>query len=398
MESQKLSVAQAFSEQKNRWFAGNPVAIEELIDIVDSSEQKEGLLLDLIYSEVLLREELGQAPEPDEYQSRFPEVQNEISRQFQVHRAIEESGFDESEFPSPASETLSKPDIPGFEILELLGRGATGVAWKARDLQLGRDVAIKIVGNMANKADAQFQREVEAVATLTHPTIVPVYQVGINGNTQFLVMAFVDGSSLASMLYGGPLAPKKAVEMMLEIAKAIQYAHGKGVIHRDLKPANILLNEDNQPFVCDFGLARKIGSEYTIQSSGQVVGTPAYMPPEQAMGGKSDELSDLYALGVVLYEMLSGHSPFRSATPLESLHRVINGQAVSLRQLDSSLPKDLETICQKCMEKSPEARYQSVAELGSELNRYLEGEPIQARPMMLCRLRLSHWIFLTPGR
>ena len=383
MSTQKLTFSQALEQQKSSWMAGNPVPIEELLGFIgDSDGEAEDLLMDLIYNEVLVRESIGEQPSVSDYQSRFPKVQHQISRQFQVHNAIEKSsvaGSPDENKPSPA---ITKPEIPGFEVVELIGHGGSGIAWRARDLTLGREVAIKVVGNIVSvdrSSQAHFRHEAESVAALNHSAIVPIYQVGDFKDAPYLVMAFIDGCSLAERLQSGPLPPEQAVSLMSMIANAVHYAHEQGIIHRDLKPGNILLDKSDQPFVCDFGLARKLDSEQTLQTTGQVIGTPAYMPPEQARGYKADELSDLYSLGVVLYEMLSGHSPFQSTSSWHSIHRVINHDAVPLRQLDSTIPKDLETICHKCMEKSGTARYQTVAEFESELERFLAGQPIVAR-------------------
>jgi tetratricopeptide (TPR) repeat protein len=228
----------------------------------------------------------------------------------------------------------------------------------------------------------QLLSEAEAAASLLHPAIVKIYQVGEAAGTPFLVMEFIQGGSLAERLNEGPLPIDQAVAVVRSTAEAIHYAHGKGLVHRDLKPGNILLDPSGSPHVCDFGLAKRLDSKQT-QHTTDVVGTPAYMPPEQARGLSADKRSDIYSLGATLYETLSGRSPFQAATPWETLNQVLLTDPVPLRQLNPTIPKDLETICAKCLEKDLARRFATAQEVADELDRFIAGQPIHSRPVSL---------------
>jgi serine/threonine protein kinase len=216
-----------------------------------------------------------------------------------------------------------------------------------------------------------------------------------NSGAPFIVMEFIHGGSLAERLQKGPLPVKEAVEMARQVADAIASAHEKSLVHRDLKPGNILLDHDKTPRVCDFGLARRLNTDETLHLTGDIVGTPAYMPPEQARGEHVDVRADVYALGAVLYETLTGRPPFQAATPWEILHQVLTTDVVPLRQLNPGLPRDLETICAKCLEKNAGKRYSSAQEVQGELTRFQRGEPIQARPIGRAA-RFLKWVRRNP--
>ncbi|MBT6156910.1 MAG: protein kinase [Planctomycetaceae bacterium] len=273
-----------------------------------------------------------------------------------------------------------------YELLDEIARGGMGVVYKARQVRLNRTVALKMIlaGQFAGEADVQrFQTEAEAAAQLDHPGIVPVFEVGEFEGHHFFSMGLVEGDSLAARIADSPLPPKEAAELVRQIADAIQYAHDKGVIHRDLKPANILLDREGHPKITDFGLAKKIGGDSNLTATGQVMGTPSYMPPEQASGriDQVNEAADIYSLGAVLYATLSGRPPFQADNPLDTLMQVLEREPVSPRTLSPKVPLDLETICLKCLEKDRRRRYRSARELAGELQRFLDGKAILARPI-----------------
>lgn len=308
------------------------------------------------------------------------------------------------------------PQIPGFHMQEELGRGGMGVVYLARQLRLNRLVAVKMIKG-AEQANAdtrmRFLAEAEAIAKLHHPGVVQVYEFGTYEDNPFFAMEYVSGGSLDKKLAGNPLPPREAAAFVEKLARAMQSAHDEGIIHRDLKPANILLSSETAAFgspskatrnkavtstqnetinsdhlslhsvspkITDFGLVKNIGSDMT--ATGAILGTPSYMAPEQADGKKTvGPPVDIYALGAILYECLTGRPPFKAATPLETLMQVINEEPVSVRQLQPKTPIDLETICQKCLQKEPAKRYASAADLAEDLGRFLRNEPISARPV-----------------
>jgi eukaryotic-like serine/threonine-protein kinase len=273
-----------------------------------------------------------------------------------------------------------------YEIIREIARGGMGVVFQARQVSLNRPVALKMIlaGQLANETDVKrFYTEAEAAANLDHPGIVPVYEVGQHDAQHYFSMGFVEGQSLAQRLADGPLPPREAAALLVKVAEAIEYAHRRGVIHRDLKPGNILLDRNGNPRVTDFGLAKKLQGDSGLSGSGQIIGTPSYMPPEQA-GGRRGEVgpaADVYALGAMLYALVTGRPPFQAATPMDTVLMVVSEEPVPPRRLNAAIPRDLETIDLKCLEKEPGKRYASAAALGDDLRRYLGGEPIVARPV-----------------
>ena len=255
-----------------------------------------------------------------------------------------------------------------YELLEEVARGGMGVVYKARQSSLNRIVALKLIlaRQMADAKEIErFHVEAEAAAQLDHPGIVPIYEVGEHDDQHYLSMAYVDGGSLAEKLLEGPLPPREAAHYVKRIAEAIAYAHERGVIHRDLKPGNVLLDVNGDPKVTDFGLAKRVGGDSELTATGQVLGTPAYMSPEQAAGRthEVDTGSDVYALGAILYALLVGRPPHQAANSVDTLLQVIEQDPVSPRRLNASIPKDIDSVCLKCLEKKPSSRYASAAEL-----------------------------------
>jgi WD40 repeat protein/serine/threonine protein kinase len=288
--------------------------------------------------------------------------------------------------PAASSPAAEAPAVAGYDILGLLGRGGMGVVYQARHLGLNRLVALKMVlaGVHADAGQlARFRGEAEAVARLQHPHIVQIYEVGEQDGRPFLALEYLSGGSLAEKLAGTPQPPRAAAELVETLARAVQAAHDKGVIHRDLKPANVLLTEDGTPKIADFGLAKRLDAEAGQTQSGAVLGTPSYMAPEQAAGkGKAvGPAADVYALGAILYELLTGRPPFKGATPLETLQQVVAEEPVPPRRLSPQVPPDLETVCLKCLHKEPHRRYPSAVELAEDLRRFLEDRPTLARPV-----------------
>jgi serine/threonine protein kinase len=289
------------------------------------------------------------------------------------------------------SETLVQadpawPKIPGYHILAEIGRGGMGIVYKARHLPLKRLVAIKMVlsGTQAATDDlARFRAEAEAVARLHHPNIVQIYEIGTHEGRPFFALEFVEGGTLSQQLKGNPQSPRQAAVLVETLARAMQAAHEGGIVHRDLKPGNVLMMKDGAPKVADFGLAKQLDADQAQTRTGAIMGTPAYMAPEQASGKIKElgPLSDVYALGVILYEMLTGGPPFKGETTWHTLEQVRTLEPVPPRRLQPKVPRDLETICLKCLEKAPARRFASARDLADDLGRYLRGESVQARPL-----------------
>jgi serine/threonine-protein kinase len=302
--------------------------------------------------------------------------------------------------PDKAARAEAPATVAGYEVLSVLGRGAMGVVYKARQRGLNRLVALKMIlaGEHAGSHELnRFQAEAEAVAHLRHPNIVQIYEVGEEQGLPFFSLEFVEGSSLDRKANGTPMPPVDAARMVLKLARAMDYAHKSNIVHRDLKPANVLLTQDGEPKIGDFGLAKRIDEDAGQTRTGTVLGTPSYMAPEQAEGRLREvgPLSDEYSLGAILYELLTGRPPFKGSTILDTLNQLRTLEPVPPIEFQPGVPRDLETICLKCLQKDPQKRYAGCGEMAEDLRRFLAGEPIAARPVSR-RERLWRWCKRNP--
>jgi tRNA A-37 threonylcarbamoyl transferase component Bud32 len=376
------------------WRAGQHPAIETFLAEVPASARA-AVLRELIAMEVEYRRRNGETPTPTEYETRFGEPVDVVASAFRRIADRGEAGVVTTGFVgAPDSVTTADlkpkgawptPALPGYAILDRLGAGGMGVVYKARQQSLHRIVALKLIrpdGLAGPRERARFQREAEAAARLRHPHVVQVYEIGEHDGQPYAVLEYVDGSTLAKTIAAGPMEARAAATLVEPLARAVQHAHDNGILHRDLKPANVLLTADGTPKVADFGLARWLGSASEQTASGEILGTPRYMAPEQA-AGQLERLSpatDVYALGAILYELLTGRAAFRGRTPLEILEQVRSQEPTAPRLLRPQVPRDLEMICLKCLAKEPEQRYASATALADDLRRWLAGEPTVARP------------------
>ncbi len=275
-----------------------------------------------------------------------------------------------------------------YELLEEIGRGGMGVVYRARQRSLDRVVAIKMIAfgpGASPEMVKRFHAEAVSAASLHHPNIVAIHEVGIQEGQHFFVMDWIEGQSLARLVGSQPLPARRAASYLKTIAEAVHYAHECGILHRDLKPSNVLVDLDDQPHVVDFGLARRLEGDSELTVTGQVLGSPNYLPPEQATGQRArvSRRTDVYALGATLYHLLTARPPFQAEALAQILDLVLHADPVSPRLLNPSVPRDLETICLKCLEKEPARRYSTAQALADELGRFLANEPIQARPLSL---------------
>ena len=354
------------------------------------------LLIELLGVEVGYRRQLGETPALEEYQQRFPEVPPDLLADELVvkkMRAGEEPWDLTLAHPEGVGERalvtqgpLFGINLPGYEILGELGRGGMGVVYKARDVKLNRVVALKVI-LAGSHADSQqlvrFLAEAEVVAQLQHAHLVPIFEIGRHNDLPYFTLEYVSGGNLAQKLQGMPFPPAAAARMAEQLAHGVHAAHRHGIVHRDLKPANILLAEDGTPKITDFGLAKRVQSGVGMTVTGTIMGSPPYMAPEQADGKNRavGPAADIYALGAILYELLTGRPPFKAATALDTLLQVCTDEPVPPRQFQSKTPKDLETVCLKCLHKEPAKRYATAQALAEDLARFQMGKPVLARPV-----------------
>jgi WD40 repeat protein len=389
-------------DQREHWQAGECILAEAYLAGYPAVGAHPESAVDLVYGEFLLREEMGEGPALEEYTARFPRYAAQLRLQVELHRAMESGSPACAECatplprettppmagrpPPPPRAAAAWPVVPGHQIVAELARGGMGVVYKARQVGLQRPVALKMIPAAA-QADAEqlarFRSEAEAVARLEHPNIVQIHEVGELDGCPYFSLEYLAGGSLAERFAATPVPARQAALFVEPLARAVHYAHRQGVIHRDLKPANVLLSADGVPKITDFGLAKQLGGGPGQTRSGALLGTPPYMAPEQAEGGTRQigPATDVYGLGAILYELLTGRPPFRGATALETLEQVRSAEPVSPGRLVPKLPRDLETICLKCLQKEPRQRYPSAGALAEDLGRFLAGQPIQARPI-----------------
>ena len=286
--------------------------------------------------------------------------------------------------PLVSAQTGAGRCLGDYELQEEIARGGMGIVYRARQVSLNRTVAVKLMrdGALAGAEEVRrFKVEAGAAAKLKHPNIVAIHEVGEQDGQHYFAMDLIEGTNLSRHTREGPLPPRAAAELVATIAEAVQHAHGRGVLHRDLKPSNVLLDGQGQPFVTDFGLARSLEADSSLTLTGQVLGTPGYMPPEQATGlGTVGPAADIYSLGAVLYHLLTGRAPFVGGTPAETMRHVVEQEPVSPQLVNPEVPRDLTSVCLKCLAKRPGDRYVSAADLSADLRRFLRGEPTQARP------------------
>jgi WD40 repeat protein len=383
-------------EQRRRWEAGERVPVEVFLDAYPALRTDTDALLDLVYNEVVLRRQCGEEPPLEEYTRRFPELTAPLRLQLEFSRALARD--DTAIAVPPAAAAMP----PGYEALSEVGRGGMGVVYKARHRALDRVVALKriLAGACAGARErAQFLAEARAAARLQHPNIVQIHEVGEDKGQPYLVLEFVDGPNLRERIGGRPGPALPAARLVLELVRAMHYAHQRGVVHSDLKPANVLLAfsreqsasapegalrepsrlDEYSAKITDFGLARRLDAGAGQTQTGLLVGTPSYMAPEQADGGQVGPRADVYGLGAILYELLTGRPPFLAETALETLAQVRAQEPVPPSRLRPGLSRDLETICLKCLEKEPARRYASADALGDDLGRFLASRPVAAR-------------------
>jgi hypothetical protein len=361
----------------------------------------------------LLEEMLDSGKTPEEVCRNCPELLPDVRQRWQEFQLIDAQirtflpGLGtHTDAGATAPPATGLPQIPGYEVEAVLGRGGMGVVYKARHLALKRTVALKMLaaGRSHTGDRARFRAEAEAVARLQHPNIVQIHEVSEADGRPFFALEYVPGGSLAERLAGQLLPPRDTARLVAALAEAMHLAHSRNLVHRDLKPANVLLAGEItapvgqcQPKVTDFGLARQLDADSGQTFDGTVMGTPSYMAPEQAEGRtrSAGPAADVYALGAILYECLTGRPPFKGATLLETLEQVRSREPAAPSSLNKQTPRDLETICVKCLRKEPERRYSSAQELADDLERFVRGEPVAARPVGRLE-RVAKWMRRNP--
>jgi serine/threonine-protein kinase len=426
---------QACTDLERRLRAGEDCTAEDLFrSYLDVAAHRDAAL-ELLYTEFVLRQELGQRPSTTAWLARFPQWREDLEQLFQVHDLVGAGAnttvvYSGSTPSAGSAETRGGPQgsprhLGNYELLREIARGGMGVVYEARQQGLNRLVAVKMIragGDARPEELARFRVEAEAVARLQHPNIVQIHEVGEHDGQPYLALEYVGGGSLQNRLAGAPQPPAEAARMVATLARAVHYAHQRGVVHRDLKPANILLEGTDRatrdtatgvspaasrplpsqplpaPKISDFGLVKRLEVESGLTTTGAIVGTPSYMAPEQAQGRlhQIGPRTDVYGLGTILYEMLTGRPPFRGATVLETLEQVRGHEPVPPRHLQPRVPRDLETICLKCLRKESVRRYPSALELAADLERFLAGRPIAARPVAATE-RLWRWCRRQPA-
>jgi WD40 repeat protein len=402
-----LTLVQA--DQRQHWQNGDRVPVETYLRHLPDWRDEPAVVVRLLAAEAALRAEHGEPTTTDELVRRFPQFEAVI-RHFQIPATPAHAGETldhlESKVPLDAQRTWAANQaelrvqavrvlVPGYEIVTELGRGGMGVVYKARHLVLNRLVALKMILSGAHAGQdelARFRNEAEAVARVQHPNLVQIYEVGEHEGRPYFALEYVDGQPLDARLREGHVEPREAARLVEILARAVHAVHQHGMVHRDLKPANILMTAAGVPKITDFGLAKRLDGQLGKTLTGDVLGTPMYMSPEQASGRVKDigPATDIYALGTILYEMLAGRPPFQANSGLDVVMMVANAEPQPPSAIRHKLPRDLETICLKCLEKQPARRYATAEELAEDLHRFQIGEPIRARPIGLAG-RVLKW-------
>ncbi len=366
-------------------------------------------LLEEALEEYMRRLDRGEAVDRDQFLAQHPALAAELRSYFAATDEVERLQRQaERESPAPApscslpetSESLLGGEagrrVGEYELLEQIGYGGMGVIYKARQVHLQRLVAVKMIRSDRLTAPVdvvRFRSEAEAAASLDHPNIAPIYEVGEHEGEHYFSMKLIEGGSLAQNLPRLAADLPAGVRVLSAVARAVHYAHQRGLLHRDLKPANILLDTESRPYVTDFGLAKRLerkSGAASLTQQGMIVGTPSYMAPEQASNQAAvSTAADVYSLGAILYELLTGRPPFRAATLLDTLVQLRDQEPVAPRRINKRVDRDLETVCLKCLHKEAAQRYPSAAALADDLERWLRGEPIEARPVGRCRRTLK---------
>jgi len=411
--------------------SGFDVAIEDYVLRFPPLAADRDAVLDLIESEVSIRRRMNPGLAIAEYCERFPSYQAALLQRLALDTqddnepgttrlpdgpegaGSEAAGSAAEARPSDAEQRPTGVRLDDYELIEEIGRGGMGIVYRARQVTLARDVAVKTMkaGVLASPEQVRrFRREARAAGRLKHPHIVPVFNYGVAAGRHYLVMEYVAGRSLETAVREAPWAPRRAARLVAKAARAIQYSHLQGVLHRDIKPSNVLVSDDDEPHVTDFGLAKAtrlaantqddealgtLDSE-SLTAGDAGMGTPAYMPPEQIRGGPLTPAGDVYGLGATLYELLVGRPPFQAATAPETFMLVLSQEPVSTRTLNAKIDRDLDTICMKCLEKEPRRRYQTPGDLAADLERFLDGKPTLARPAGPAE-RLVRWCRRNPS-
>ncbi len=358
-----------------------------------ADDQTDNPQFDPVLVEYLRRIDKGEEVDQAQFIAEHAEFADELRDYFATADRVERiAASPEETLDSDKPSEASSPPLDvvryfgDYELLEEIARGGMGIVYKARQVSLNRIVALKMIlaGQLASDDDVKrFHTEAEAAANLAHPGIVPIFEVGLHEGQHYFSMGFVEGESLARKVAEGPLPPREAAQLIEQVTRAVAYAHKHGVIHRDLKPGNVLMDIDGKPHIADFGLAKRVEDDSDLTRTGQIVGTPSYMSPEQASGNLEEirPTTDVYSLGAVLYALLTGRPPFQSANTSDTLNQVKTQEPVSPRQLNATVPRDLETVCLKCLEKERHQRYVSAEELADDLRRVINNEPIKAKPV-----------------
>jgi eukaryotic-like serine/threonine-protein kinase len=380
-------------QQVADWRHGQYTSPRRYVARLGTTEGRAEALLELVHQEMILRRRSREPLRREEYIAEYPELAPAISQLFDLHGEISLSRQFRSASGSPEPGVESRPtdalralpEIAGYTVEQVLGTGGMGIVYLAEDLALKRKVAVKVVSR-GFKDDpehrARFEREAAAAARFQHPYLVQVFHFGEHLGERYLALEYVEGGTLAKALAGVPQPVRRAATLVEQLARAIEHAHSRGVIHRDLKPANVLMTIDGEPKITDFGLARFEDSS-TRTELGALVGTLAYMAPEQveSRAKQIGPRTDIHALGAILYEALTGRPPYRAETPQQFLHAILSEQIPSPCSLRIDIPRDLESICLRCLEKRPADRYASAADLADDLRRFLDGRPTLARPV-----------------